>query len=111
VLDPEERYAELSRAFLERDGVRQDGVGFGSSALKVNGRIFAMLSSRGEFVVKLPRARVDQLVAAGQAVRYDAGKGRPMKEWLALPPNSVLDWTALANEALAFVGGGRAGVD
>ena len=103
--DPEEKYAELSRAFLERDGVRQEGKGFGSSALKVNGRIFAMLSSRAEFVVKLPRERVDQLVDSGDAVHYDAGKGRPMKEWLARPPSSTLDWTALANEALAFVGG------
>jgi hypothetical protein len=36
---------------------------FGSSALKVHGKIFAMVSSAGQFVVKLPEARVDQLVA------------------------------------------------
>jgi hypothetical protein len=29
------------------------GKGFGSGALKVNGKIFAMMSSNGEFVVKL----------------------------------------------------------
>ena len=104
--EAEERYAEVSRAFLERDGVRQEGKGFGSSALKVNGRIFAMLSSRGEFVVKLPRQRVAQLVASAEAVPYDAGKGRPMKEWLAVPPGSALDWSALADEALTFVRGG-----
>jgi hypothetical protein len=103
--EAEERYAELSRACLERDGVHQEGKGFGSSALKVNGRIFAMLSSHGEFVVKLPRQRVAELVASGDAVHYDAGKGRPMKEWLALPPGSPLDWSALADEALTFVRG------
>lgn len=102
---------ELSRIFLERDGVRQEGRGFGSSALKINGRIFAMLSSHGEFVLKLPRQRVAALVASGDGLPYDAGKGRPMKEWLALSPNSALDWTALANEALAFVGGAHAGLD
>lgn len=60
----EERYAELVRAFLGRPGVIQEGTGFGSSALKVGGRIFAMLSSRGDFVIKLPRARVDALIAS-----------------------------------------------
>jgi len=100
----EDRYDDLVRTFLERPNVFQDGKGFGSSALKVNGRIFAMLSSRGEFVVKLPRQRVAALVAGGDAVNYDAGKGRPMKEWVALPPGSALDWTSLAEEALAFVG-------
>lgn len=106
VNEAQDRYAELSRAFLERDAVRQAGKGFGASALKVNGRIFAMMSSRGEFVVKLPSQRVAQLVASGQAVHYDAGKGRPMKEWLAVPPGSALDWSALADEALTFVRGG-----
>lgn len=99
----EDRYSDLAQTFLERANVSQEGKGFGSSALKVNGRIFAMLSSHGEFVVKLPRQRVSALVAGGEAVHYDGGKGRPMKEWLALPPGSTLDWTALAEEALTFV--------
>lgn len=101
----EARYTELVATFLERPNVHQDGKGFGSSALKVNGRIFAMLSSRGELVVKLPRTRVDDLVASGEGARYDAGKGRPMKEWLAVAPTASVDWSALAGEALAFVGG------
>jgi hypothetical protein len=101
---PEERYAELVRGFLGRPEVSQEGRGFGSSALKVRGRIFAMLSSRGEFVVKLPRQRVDQLVAAGEGDRYDPGKGRLMKEWLAVRAGHDRDWLPLAEEALAFVG-------
>jgi len=100
---PEARYAALCQEFLRRSEVSQDGKGFGSSSLKVDGRIFAMLSSRGEFVVKLPRQRVDALVAAGEGVHYDAGRGRPMKEWLALNADSALDWSTLAEEALAFV--------
>ena len=103
-MTPEERYAELARAFLGQPEVSQEGRGFGSSALKVRGRIFAMLSSRGEFVVKLPRQRVDQLVAAGEGDRYDPGKGRLMKEWLAVKAGDQRDWLPLAEEALAFVG-------
>jgi hypothetical protein len=78
--------------------------GFGSSALKVNDKIFAMISSKGEFAVKLPKQRVDSLVASGAGVRFDPGHGRLMKEWLALEPTSQEDWLALATEALQFVG-------
>ena len=78
--------------------------GFGSSALKIDDRIFAMLSSKGQFVLKLPRERVDALVAAGDGERFDPGHGRLMKEWLAVEPTSAQSWLALAREAMAFVG-------
>ena len=99
------RYAQLVGQFLGRSNVTQEGQGFGSSALKVDGRIFAMLTPRSEFVVKLPRQRVTQLIESGDGVAFDAGKGRPMKEWLVVQATSALDWSALTEEALAFVGG------
>lgn len=102
----EERYRELVEGFLGKPDVGQEGRGFGSSSLKVRGRIFAMLSSRGEFVVKLPRQRVDALVASGDGDRYDPGRGRQMKEWLAVRDTSGQDWQALAEEALKFVAAG-----
>ena len=78
---------------------------FGSNALKVDGKIFAMLV-RGELVVKLPRGSVDDLVSAGKGVPFDAGKGRPMKEWLVVrAPERA--WLALAREAHAFVKAAR----
>ena len=98
-----DRYAELVRVFAGRPGVSVEGKGFGSDALKVNGRIFALLSSRGQFVVKLPRRRVDELAAAGHGERFDPGHGRLMKEWLALSQASALDWETLALEAMEFV--------
>jgi len=107
LMTPEDRYVELVRSFLGTPGVTQEGRGFGSDALKVDGRIFAMVSSRGQFVVKLPRKRVDQLVAAGEGKRFDPGHGRLMKEWLALGPASSLDWQPLAEEARRFVGSRR----
>jgi hypothetical protein len=45
------------------------------------------------------------LVTAGDGERFDANKGTPMKEWLALDPGSALDWQDLASEARRFVGG------
>jgi hypothetical protein len=98
------RYEEVSGTLLRKRGVsRKDGQGFGSGALTVNGRIFAMLSSRGEFVVKLPRERVEALVASRAGAPFDAGKGRPMKEWLAVNPRARVSWTDLADEARRFV--------
>lgn len=100
----ENRYAQLVEWFQGRPNVSQEGKGFGSSALKVNGRIFAMLTSRSEFVVKLPRQRVEQLIQSGDGVAFDAGKGRTMKEWLVLQTTSSVAWSTLTEEALAFVG-------
>ena len=51
---PGQRYAQIVRAFLQRPGVTQHGRGFGSSALRVNGKVFATLSPAGALVVKLP---------------------------------------------------------
>jgi hypothetical protein len=75
---------------------------FGSSALRVEGRIFAMVS-RGQVVLKLPAARVSELIASGTGQSFDAGKGRPMKEWVALSRVTRERAVALAAEALEFV--------
>ncbi len=104
----EARFAAIVAAFRGNPNVRppEEAV-FGASALKVNTKIFAMLSSRGEFVVKLPRPRVDALVAAGDGERFDMGHGRRMKEWVVINPTAEADWLALAREALEFVGAPR----
>lgn len=102
-LTPEERYAMLVEEFLGDRDVEQSGKGFGADALKVRGKIFAMLS-QGRLVVKLPRLRVDALVASGDGERFDPRRdGRLMKEWLVLAPASPLEWLPLAREAREFV--------
>ncbi|MBV9326804.1 MAG: hypothetical protein JO352_23855 [Chloroflexi bacterium] len=92
----------MAEYFLLRPNVTQEGKGFGSSALRVGGRIFAMLTSRSEFVVKLSRARVDELIHSGDGVRYAGSGGRPLKEWVVIRPESSASWQSLADEALTF---------
>lgn len=79
---------------------------FGGAALKVNKRIFAMLV-RGRLVVKLPRQRVAALIASGDGEPFDAGKGKPMAEWVSIATTSEMDWLPLATEAMEFVGSKR----
>ena len=57
VQDAHARYARIVKALLKEEGVSvgAETKGFGSSALKVYGRIFAMVDAKGSFVVKLPR--------------------------------------------------------
>lgn len=107
---PEERFNALVDELRSSPGVSVPGEpgrrGFGSSALKVHGSIFAMLTG-GRLVVKLPRHRVDALIQSGAGAPYDAGKGRAMKEWLTVTAEDEESWLAIANEALEFVGAAR----
>ena len=75
--------------------------------LKINSKIFAMLSSKSYFVVKLPQERVDALIASGEGKRFDPGHGRLMKEWLSVESASEELWLALAKEAMEFVASQR----
>ena len=103
----EERFAAIVEVFARNPAVTHTQAGsrlFGSSALKIHDKIFAMVSSSGEFVVKLPKARVDTLVSSGVGERFDANRGRPMKEWLEVRSESAEEWLQLAREALEFVG-------
>lgn len=98
-------FAPLLDALLRGSGVTQSKM-FGSPGLKVRGKVFAMLV-KGKLVVKLPRDRVDGLVASGKGDYFDPGHGRLMKEWVAVGPPAKATWLALAKEAREFVASGR----
>lgn len=101
-IDP--RFALVVRAFAGVPGVKA-GKLFASYGLKVNGKIFAMFG-KGRLVVKLPKERVDEIVGAGKAERFEPAHGRLMKEWASFR-NGESDWVRLAREAYDFVKKGK----
>jgi hypothetical protein len=101
-VDP--RFAPVVAAFARDRAVTYGGKGFGSTGLKVEGKLFAMISSKGMFVAKLPKARVEELVQQGAGEPFDPGHGRLMKEWIALRGGTA-SWIDLAKEAHRFVKG------
>jgi len=109
-MTPEECFAAIVAALLGNPDVTPPSdippsKKFGTSAeLRIKNKIFAMLV-KGQLVVKLPRQRVDALVAAGDGTRFELGRGRLMKEWLTIAPTSNAEWLPLAREAMQFVAG------
>ena len=101
--DAEERFLAAAGPF-EGDPRVEAGTGFGGApGRRVGGRIFAMLV-HDMLVVKLPAARVSELIGSGEGLPFDAGKGRPMREWVSVPQADPDPWPAIVAEAFAFVG-------
>jgi hypothetical protein len=102
----ETKFSNIVLAFADETAVTYGGKGFGSRSLKLGGQIFAMLTASGEFVVRLSRARADELVAQSKGKYFDPGHGRLMKEWLVAPTGSGR-WLDLAREAHTITQGRR----
>lgn len=94
-------FSDVASAFLSRPGVETSRM-FGSAGLKAGGKVFAM-EVKGALVVKLSKARAEELVRGGEAAVFDPGHGRPMKQWIAVHAASDLNWRALAEEAFVLV--------
>jgi hypothetical protein len=98
---PEAVYDALAAEQLRQQGVTV-GRALQNDVLKVDDKIFAFL--KGErLVVKIPAAQVAALVAAGEAVPFETGGGRKMKEWAAVTLIDTARWRALMNDARTFV--------
>lgn len=101
-MDPAQRFAAMVAAAAgEPDVHPPDAAGgrrFGSEAIRLGGSIVAMLV-QGRVVLKLPRERVDALIGSGDGAPFDNGRGRPMREWVALTGDPDRD-EILLREAL-----------
>jgi hypothetical protein len=105
-LDKAEQLFRRAAARYLADPSVSEGTGFGSRpGLRLGKKVFAMLGADGELVVKLPKERVDELVASGVGARFDPRRdGRLMKEWATVPVSRGRQWGRLLGEAFEFVG-------
>ena len=75
-----------------------------SRCLRVNGDFLAMPEYRtGDLVVKLPADRVAELIEQDLGLAFAPAK-KVFKEWVQVPGRDEALWSALLDEALAFVG-------
>ncbi len=65
-------------------------------------KIYAALTRRHRLLLKLPPARVTELLKARRAERMESG-GRVMHGWITLAPDDKATWIALSDEARQFV--------
>ena len=90
------------RLVAENPGLEQARM-FGSTGLRTESGKFAGFARGDELVVKLPADRVAELLESGEGSVFDAGKGRPMKEWVTLRPADEQALERYLIEAREFV--------
>jgi TfoX/Sxy family transcriptional regulator of competence genes len=73
---------------------------FGSQGLRTGAKFFAIWWHE-RLVLKLPRNRQDELLAAGQAAPFEPMDGRRMNGWVVV--DDTVEWPPLVDEARAFV--------
>jgi hypothetical protein len=102
VFSPEEHYAAIAAALVKAKGVTiSSRRGFGQGGLMIHGKLFAVLRG-ATLLLKLPADRVAELIASKEGGAFDAGKGKPMREWVTIGPHAHAKWLQLAREALQF---------
>ncbi len=99
-------YRGIVEALLSDPRVTEANM-FGMPALKVGGKAFAGLWEK-QLVVKVGAPRTQELLKTKAGGSFDpSGRGRPMKEWIAIKEPAAQakkKWLTLAEEAKAFVG-------
>jgi hypothetical protein len=98
----EDRFWDAAAPLLEQHDVTRSTM-MGLPSLRVQGKFFAAFDrASGDLLIKVPAARVDQLIAAGEGGAV-APAGRRFREWASIPPEAVDDWPGYLEEARAFV--------
>lgn len=101
---PADFFHEMSAAALTRPDVAT-GTMMGFPCLRVGGAFFASCDHRtGDLIVKLPRDRVEQLIADGVGKPFTPA-GRTFREWVLIDDRDETRWAELIEEARTFVNG------
>jgi hypothetical protein len=101
-MNPEGLFWELAADLQDEDPRVVEGTIMNGRCLRVGKEFLALVDYKGSgLVVKLPRARVAQLIAAGVG-RPFAPAGRVFAEWVSIPKPDRKRWIALLREGVAF---------
>jgi hypothetical protein len=95
-MSSEDFWSKVKDHFLKMSDVQKQG-----ESLKTLRKMFAMFS-KGNYVVKLPKERVEELISSGEGKPYDPGSGKFMKEWVIIPQDYSDKWIDYASEAKKF---------
>ncbi|MHA2035799.1 MAG: hypothetical protein ACW98X_05160 [Promethearchaeota archaeon] len=95
-MSSEDSWSKIKEHFLKLDEVQKQG-----ESLKIRKKMFAMFQ-KSNYVLKLPKERVEELISSGEGLPYDPGNGRIMKEWVIIPEEQMDKWIEYASEAKEF---------
>src|SRR5713226_7109191 len=106
-MDTRARYDEICDDLVARHPEVELGQMMGMPAIKARGKMIGgSAHSEGAMVFKLPdaAAREEALGLEGAHLFDPSERGRPMKEWVVVPPAHATEWPRLAEHALASPG-------
>lgn len=101
-----ETFWELAEPHLG-SGRLVEGTMMGHQCLRsaaTNGFVATVARMTGNVVVKLPKARVAELIDEGRGLAF-APAGKVFKEWVELPDLDEDAWETLLDEAIEFIDG------
>ena len=76
---------------------------FGSTGLRVRGKVFAVAAKAGGLLIKVPEAHADSLAESGVADRMVMG-GVPRREWVLVPDDADdATWSEQLDAAYTYV--------
>jgi hypothetical protein len=101
-------FARVSEQFLREFSGDEYGRMLHSPGLKTAGKFYGFASA-DDLVVKVPEARVDELVVSGQGLPCSPRPGRAMREWVRIPSPDAEACRAYLLEARAFLASAAAG--
>ena len=107
-MDPQATYDEIADDLAARHPEVELGQMMGMPALKAGGKMIGGFSrAEGAMAFKLPDPdeRERALALEGAHLFDPGGRGRPMKEWVAVPATHAGLWPELADRAVTHRAG------
>jgi hypothetical protein len=102
-MNAQQLFWKLAVEWQSEDARIVEGTIMNGRCLRVGKEFLALVDYKGSgLVVKLPKARVAELIASGVGQPF-APAGRVFKEWLSVPTPDRRRWLALLREGIAFV--------